>query len=313
MLRPYITYNKPVLSVNSRFFAAAAARNSKLQNRLTVQARRDELNSLGNLFKPPASVSVLPVTIGGVPCEWILPAYTNSLEEAVVYIHGGSWAFGSLESSRTVGVMLAEQLHCRVLTVEYRLSPEHPHPAGLEDCLAVWDGLVKQQALAPENIVLFGDSAGGNLSLCLIQALRQKGGPLPAGVACASPVTDLRLCSALQTQQPLVLHQQGEDGLPLNIVDLYLQGRDASDPAISPVCGFWDNCPPILIHAGESEALRDDCIAFADRVHRQGGSVTLKLWYQMFHDFTIVGPLLAESRQSLEEIGIFLRICLQAQ
>lgn len=307
MRRPYLTYNQPYLSTNSRFFIAAAARNSRLQTRLTVQARRDELLRLGRLYKPPGHTSLKPAVLDGVSCEWVCPDINLGPDKLIIYLHGGSWAFGCLESARTVAVTLAEQAKLRVLVADYRLAPENPWPAALEDCLSIWHHLTRQEGIPANHIALFGDSAGGNLCLCLIQSLIRDGLALPAGVACASPVPDLRPGCRLMRLRPPVLYQQGENGERLNIIEQYLHGQSADSPLASPILGDWRKSPPILLHAGEAEDVRDDCIDFAARAYSQGADVVLKLWYQMFHDFTIVGNVMAESRQSMEEIGFFLQ------
>lgn len=311
MLRPNIKYNDPHLTVNSRFFAAAAVRSASLHTKMTVQARREELNRLGKLYKPPEHVICLQEIVGGVPCEWAVPRRRFPTGGAVLYIHGGSWSFGSLDSGRAFSVLLAERLRLPVLSVNYRLCPEHPYPCALEDCYSVWRAATGAEGFAPDKVALVGDSAGGNLCLCLVQKLKLLGEALPAGVFCASPVTDLRPTSSLQSHRPPVLYQTGEDGEPVNIVEQYLQGKDPRDPLVSPIFGHWEDTPPILIHTGEAEALRDDSILFARVAGKRGGDVLVKLWYGMFHDFTLIGPFLAESRESLQDLALFLHYCLR--
>jgi acetyl esterase/lipase len=198
------------------------------------------------------------VSADGVPCEWLIPQ--NSPEDqALVYLHGGGFVFGVTPQHIGMVAHLAHRMGVRALIADYRLAPEHPFPAALDDCATAYRWLLKQ-GFAPQSTVLAGDSAGGNLALTTMMKLRAGGEPLPAAAACLSPVADLteRLSPAGGFKDPL---------LPLRAVRFYngsyVAHSDARDPLISPVYGDWHGLPPLLVHVGEEELLLDDAARIA--------------------------------------------------
>jgi len=301
--KPYIEYITGSIGAKSLLFKRAAEKNNAFLRAKTVEENREAKRKLAALLPIPPKITARPAVLAGVACEWIRRP-ESSEEHVLLYLHGGSWAFGDLRTVRAVGIQLAELSRFTVLAAEYRLSPEHPYPAGLTDCFSVYKKLL-EQGFPPEKLVLFGDSAGGNLALALLHLLKEEGAPLPAAVACASPVTNLTPEGAILRERPdLAFTQYG--GEERDIVSLYLDGQDPLRPTASPVFGDMAGFPPLLIHTGGDEVLLGDNIAFAEAARGWGVDVTCKVWQEMYHDFTIVGVALKESRQSMQEAVSFL-------
>lgn len=303
--KPYIRFTQEEPTGASALIVRIAEVTSELNRHTEIDERRLGQLVLSGVRPIPASVSVTEVVCDGVPCEWVQSRRDSEDDRVIVYIHGGSWAFGSLESARPVSVRLAQNTGMKVLMVQYRLSPEHPYPAGLEDCYKVYRWLLSQ-GYPPEHIGFFGDSAGGNLSFALLHYLKQQEVGLPACVASASPATDLSLDSEIiKSGDDLIFTQyQGETH---DIFSLYLDDPEADrkNPLISPLYGDMTGFPPLLIHAGGDEPIALDNIAFVEKAYSQGVNARIKVWTGMFHDFSIVGLTLKESRDSIREFGNF--------
>ncbi len=300
MQKPYISYWDGKPGPTSRLFKMAEEKNLTVLRGKTIEENRLAKQKLAEVRPVPHNVLIESVLVYDIPCEWIRKKGAKR-EKVVVYIHGGSWATGNLDTARPVGVLLAELTEYSVLVVDYRLAPEHPYPAGLEDCYKVYCGLLDSGFL-PGNIAFMGDSAGGNLALCLTYKLKIENRRMPGAIVCASPVPDLTPGSALWRSQSDLLFTM-HNGTEQDVFTLYAGSHERSMPTISPKFGDLAGFPPILIHVGESEPLCDDCIAFSDVAHAAGVNISCRVWRDMFHDFSIVGVALKESRLSLREMA----------
>lgn len=302
---PCISHTGKAPGRASQLFGRISRKNSEIMKNKTVEEHREAQHLLAEIRpKPPAAIKTLEVTCAGIPCQWVWHDKKVRDNRVILYLHGGSWAYGNLKTARGVGVMLAEDTHYRVLMAEYRLSPEHRYPAGLEDCFHVYLWLL-ENGYRPEEIGLFGDSAGGNLSLSLLNRLKAEGLPLPACAACASPVTDMREQSHLVSSGDDLIYTQ-HNGMTQDIFSLYVrEGENRDVPWISPVTADLAGLPPILIHSGGDEPLTQDNELYTLKAFESGVDIHLKIWDGMFHDFTIVGYALKESRESLMEIKAF--------
>lgn len=242
-----------------------------------------------------------------VPCEWIVPRKLAT-DRVLLYLHGGGFVFGLTPQHLKMGECLAQKLGSRVLMVDYRLAPEHPFPAALDDCETAYSWLLKQDVLA-KNIAVAGDSAGGNLTLTTIMKLRDEGYPLPVAAACLSPVTDLTTIDHGRAgfRDPL---------LPTNAVRMYHRSyvghHDASDPLISPVFGNLRGMPPLLVHVGDDEILREDAIRIAKLAESAGVDVRLEIYPRMWHVWQI-NLTLPQAAQSLDDIARFLTLHFKTQ
>jgi len=257
--------------------------------------------------KLPPGVERAEVEADGVRCVWLLPPNAPA-DHVLLYLHGGGFVFGLSAQHLAMVAELTLQLGIRALLPDYRLAPHHPWPAALEDCLTVYRWLLRQGYPA-QRIVVAGDSAGGNLTITLAMALRDAGEPLPAALACLSPVGDLSSSEERgRTFVDPVLHPRAIRRFNRS----YIDGHDARHPLISPVFGDWHGLPPLLIHAGENELLREDAERMARAAQQAGAEVELAIYPWMWHVWQL-NLELPQARDSLEKIAAFLRQHLEAE
>ena len=251
-----------------------------------------------------APVTCEGVSAGGVDGEWISPANAPK-DKAALYFHGGGFRIGSVTSHRDLIAQIAVASGCRVLAINYRLAPEHRFPAALDDVLAAY-GWMLGQGFEPGNIAFAGDSAGGNLALAAILALRERKRPLPAAVALMSPWTDMAATGASYVSRAEAdpIHQRP---MILALAKNYLGGQgDPCDPLISPLYADLRDLPPLLIQVGDRETVLDDSVMFADKARAAGVEVDLQVWDGMIHVFQMFGAELPEARQAIAETAGFL-------
>lgn len=276
--------------------------NNPVQGETIAEMRANMEATLGAM-PPPEGVDFEPVDAGGVPAEWTR-AEGAGKDRAVVYFHGGGYCIGSLASHRMHVANLSRSAGLTVLSVDYRLAPEHPHPAAVEDALAAY-GFALESGLAPERIALAGDSAGGGLTLAALLAIRERGLPMPGAGVGISPWTDLAFggesIESRADLDPLV----DVDGLRI-MADAYLAGADPRSPLVSPLHGELAGLPPLLLQVGSAEILLDDATRFADRARRAGVDVDLRIWEDMIHVWHAFAPILPEGQQAVDEIADFL-------
>jgi len=238
----------------------------------------------------------------GVPVEWIEPK-TKSPQPVLLYLHGGGWALGLNNGYRWLASQICRASSTRALLVDYRLTPEYPFPTGLQDCLSVYRWLL-QMEVPPRQIVIAGDSAGGNLTLARLLTLRDNGEFLPAAGICLSALTDLS-CSGetyATLRDPLLPTQFIQD-----LIRLYVGNRDAHDQLLSPLYGDLRGLPPLLIQVGGNEILLSDSVRFAERARLADVAVTLEISEGMGHVWQVFTPLVPEAKQAVQSIGDFVQ------
>jgi len=252
----------------------------------------------------PEDVEIKKVNVGSVPAEWqIVPGTIN--DRVLLYFHGGGMVLMSPKTHRRLTIELAKLTKMRLLSVDYRLAPKHPFPAGLEDCVRAYDWLLSQGFKA-ENIVIAGDSAGGNLTLATLIKLRDDGIPLPAGAVAMSPGIDYT------NNSKTILENAKTDPILADIgvfwwPPAYLAGADPNNPLISPVLADLKGLPPILIQVSKSEMLYDHSTRFVERAKTAGLDVTLQEWEDTTHVFQYFGFIdLPEAKEALTKIGEFI-------
>lgn len=263
-----------------------------------------------------SGVTFTPVVANGVPAEWVaVPGASNS--RRIVWIHGGGWAAGSPKDYREITAILARRSDASILVVDYRLSPEHPFPAGLDDCAKAFEwalnngpesevaGLADKDAA--ERIAIVGDSAGGNLSAATCVRLVSTGVPLPDRLVIIGATLDN---VSLAERDPLDDPICSAESL-FNSIDLYLSPTDhAANPEVSPVFATTETLekfPPTLIQVSTAEALLYDCKKFARRLEAAGTRVNLSLWPEMPHVWHGIPGLYPEADEALAEIADFTR------
>ncbi len=248
-------------------------------------------------------------TLAGVPGEWVEASNGPPATATLLYLHGGGFVGCSPATHRPITAALARQ-GMRVFVPDYRLAPEHPFPAALDDVRAVWAALRPLAEADGHRLVVAGDSAGGNLALALMLALRDAGQALPAAAALFSPATDLSGGSGSLTQ-----HRERDamfDGPALKqLADAYLAGADATQPLASPLLADLHGLPPLLLHVGNDEVLRDDALRLAVKARAAGVTVSLQVWPVVPHVWQLLSWL-PEARQSLRLAANHLREAVPA-
>jgi acetyl esterase/lipase len=230
----------------------------------------------------------------------------SDVSRVLIFFHGGGYCSGSIVSHRRMVTEAGRAARMRTLAVDYRLAPEHPYPAAHEDAMTAWRFL-RKQGIAARNIAVGGDSAGGNLTITLINRLRAAGEEQPACAWLASPWTDLTMTGAsLETKatvDPLIHKAYLEE-----LANAYAPPPlDRKDPLISPLFSDLGGFPSTLIQVGSSETLLDDAVRFARAAGLADVNVTLQVWPHMIHAWTMWNAKLAEGRQALEQVGEFMR------
>ena len=223
-------------------------------------------------------------------------------DHVLLYLHGGGFVYGLTPQHLEMVAYLAQKINIRALLVDYRLAPAHPFPAPLDDCLTAYRWLLKQ-GVSARNIVVAGDSAGGNLTITSLMKLRDSGDPLPSAAVCLSPVADFsdRGNLAEGFNDPLLPRRARG-----RYHKSYVAHHDARDPLISPVFGDWHSLPPLLVHVGEDEILQADALRIRELAQAAGVDVRLEIYPRMWHVWQIFMAL-PQAIQSLDDIAQFLR------
>jgi acetyl esterase/lipase len=241
--------------------------------------------------------------VGGVPGEWQMPRVLTG-NRAILYLHGGGYVIGSIATHRDMVGRIADASGARALLLDYRLAPEHPFPAAVEDAVAAYRGLLDAGS-KPENIVFAGDSAGGGLTIAALVSLKQQGLPLPAAGICLSPWVDLTFSGeSMKTKEeadPLL----GKGPLKW-MGDLYLAGQAPESPLASPLFADLTGLPPLLIQVGSEEVLLDDALRLNVAAKAAGINVSLEVWDGMMHVWHLMAAMIPEGKQAIQGIGEYI-------
>jgi monoterpene epsilon-lactone hydrolase len=253
-------------------------------------------------FRVPPDARRTPVDADGVRCEW-LEVPQSRPERVLLYLHGGGFALRFPNLHARFAARVCRALGTRALLVDYRLAPEHPFPAGVDDCLSAYRWLLAQK-VSPRDIVIAGDSAGGNLTLVTLLGAKAAGAPQPACAIAISALVDGTLSSP-----SIVENERSEAVIRLETVmllrDRYVAADRLLDPSASPLFGDLSGLPPTLLQAGARELIRDDAVRFAKRARARGVDVELELWNGMQHCFQLL-QFLPESTRAIESIARFV-------
>jgi epsilon-lactone hydrolase len=271
---------------------------------LPIEQERANLDEGGARFKVPDDVTLQPVDVDGVGGEFLI-APGASDDKVVLYLHGGGYAIGSITSHRYLMQNISRHSGAKTLGINYRLAPENPFPAALEDATTAYRWLLAQ-GYKPENIAIGGDSAGGGLTLATLINLRDQGDPLPAAGVLISPWTDMTgEADSVKTRaerDPMVK----PEGL-YSLGAQYLNGIDPKTLLVSPVFASMNGLPPLCIHVGGREILYDDAITVANKARHVGVEVELLDEPELFHVWHAFAPMLEEGQKAVEQIGAFLK------
>lgn len=266
--------------------------------------RRWEEQAAARHIRLPNECRITPVEIKGMPAEW-LEWHGSGADRTILYLHGGGYVLCSPRTHRDLISRITRASGARALSIEYRRGPEDPHPAAVDDAVTAYQWLLGN-GMKPERIAVMGDSAGGGLTLVLLQTLRDRGIPQPACAVCISPWADLTCSGAThrtnRKKDPILPAPE----LP-KFARLYLPEGDLSNPSVSPLFGDFAGLPPILIHVGTDEILLDDSRRVAEKARQAGTAVELKIWPHMIHVFQALAFMLPRARQAIREIGSYVR------
>ena len=266
---------------------------------------RQRLDEVGSVWPAATDVKLEPVDLGGVPGEWSSVAGSDA-SRVLMFFHGGGYCSGSIRSHRRLVTEAGRAAGIRTLAVGYRLAPEHPFPAAMEDALTAWHFL-RQQGIAARHIAIGGDSAGGGLAVVLNNRLRDADEELPGCVWLVSPWTDLTMSgSTLITKDNVdpIIHK----GYLGELADAYVPpGMDRKDPRVSPLYADLKGLPPMLVQVGSAETLLEDATRFAAAAGAADVSVTLEIWPHMIHAWPMWNAGLKPGRSALAHAGAFMR------
>jgi len=274
----------------------------QLHIEVPIQKRRQDWEEAAIKTPLPPDIELETDLIKQVPCLWVQEE--QSLKDyVVVYIHGGGLTEGSAITTREFGARLTKTFRIPILIVNYRLAPEYPYPAALQDIKTVYRNLIKNR-YKPERIVFGGDSNGGGLALSTLIALRDEEVSLPACLFLISPVVDLTFSGESMTTRAELDPFTSKEAL-IYCAQLYSQGKDIRAPLISPLFADLSELPPMLVQVGDHEILLSDSVRLADKARQSGLAATLKIWEAMWHVWHYY-PNLPEAEQAIEEIRDFL-------
>lgn len=287
-----------VLMFLMRKFARINPRSTDDLIPLREKMQRDD----SRFVRFPAWASRQPELTKGVSSEWVRAAGCDE-QRVMLYLHGGAFALRMPNTHAKFAARLSRKTGVRVLLPDYRLAPEHQYPAALEDCVAAYRWLLDQDIDAKQ-IVVAGDSAGGNLTLCLLLQLAKDGLPQPAAAVALSPATDVTF--SLETYRTRAAMDPILPAEKIHLfADAYVTAQHRNDPTASPLHGHYAGIAPILIQVGTNEILLDDSRCVAQRIHETGGRVMCEVWNDMPHVFPII-DLLQESEVAVANIASFI-------
>ena len=271
---------------------------------LSVEERRAVVDANALSFPTDATIEIAAVEAGGVPCEWQISPDADA-RKCLLYFHGGGYVFGSPTSHRHLTSHLAQRANTRCLSVDYRLAPENPFPAAVEDAVTAYRWLL-DEGVSAQDIALGGDSAGGGLAVALMLQAREDGLPLPGAAVLFCPWTDMACNRPSYTSRASIDPSITQAGI-LESANAYMNGAPADTPLASPVYADLSGLPPCLVQVGEREVLVDDARDLVTSMRRSGTTAELEVWDGMVHVWHALHPVLEEGRQAVQRAADFLR------
>jgi epsilon-lactone hydrolase len=269
-----------------------------------IETMRAEFETNAKMFKVAEEIRCEPLRIGHFEAEWVIPPESTD-SRVLLYLHGGGYVMGSINTHREMVSRICRAGATRGLIPAYRLAPEHPYPAALEDAVSAYQWLLAE-GWNPRRMLVAGDSAGGGLAIATLMTLREKGYPLPAACVCISPWVDLEGSGESMTTRASVDPIVQREGI-LFMAETYLGGADPRTPLAAPLYADLKGLPPMLIQVGTSEILLDDAKRLAAHAKEAGVEVVLETWDEMFHIWHFFASLLPEGREAIDHIGQFIR------
>lgn len=290
--------NSRVLSIVLKHISSRPSLES-----MGIQQYRAFLEKSASMFKIDKTVFYEQVNLDSVQGAWLTPqGFTG--KKVVLYIHGGGFIAGSINSHRDLVTRIANASNARALIIDYRLAPEHKFPAGLNDAFNSYKWLLNNR-ISPQDIVVAGDSAGGGLALSLLLLIKEKGIAMPGSAVFLSPWVDLECKgkSHLRNKEkdPMLSHD-----MLYSTAMFYADNGNLSNPLLSPLNGDLSGLCPMLIQVGSNEVLEDDAVMLAEKAQQSGVDAKLEIWEGMFHVWQYFARYLSEGREAIEKIGSFI-------
>ena len=291
------------MSTEQRETLDAILRQSAFPPGSSVEEQRRLLRELLSAQPLPADVTVTAATLGGVPTAEIT---VDGIEprHVVLYFHGGVYVIGDAFLAAELASQVGRRTHAKVVSVDYRLAPEHPYPAAVDDALAAYEALL-QNGTAPSDIAFAGESAGGGLAIATLVNARDHGLPLPAAAFAMSPYVDLTLAGTSMEARRDVDPLLSPEALQPRVID-YTAGQDAALGLISPIFADLSGLPPLIIQAGTHEVLLDDALRLAQHAATADVELTLDITPGVPHVFQAYHPILDEATAALDRAGQLL-------
>lgn len=270
----------------------------------TIEELRQMYDGLGAMFPTAADVTLTPETVNGVPGEWSSTPGAAA-DKVVLYLHGGGYVIGSILSHRHLATELGRAAGTRTLAIDYRMAPENPFPAAVDDALSAYRHLL-DAGYRPSHIAIAGDSAGGGLTVATLLAAKQAGLPQPACGFCISPWVDLEAVGgsmkSKSAEDPMVQFEA-----LVAWAGLYLNGKDPKSPLAAPLYGDLTGLAPLLIQVGSAETLLDDSVRLAGVAGHAEVPVQLEIWPEMIHVWHFFHPVLGDARTALGGAGAYIK------
>jgi len=271
---------------------------------LSFEERRSNFEDQVAQLPVAENVSFEPLFIGGIPAEWIIPAEAPE-RNVFLYLHGGGYCIGSINTHRGMVSHIAKAAETKALLIDYRLAPENPFPAAVEDSTEAYKWLLSQGIVAG-NIIIAGDSAGGGLSVSTLVSLKEKGIPLPAAAVLISPWVDMAITGNSVISKADIDPMVTKEGL-IEMAEAYTGDTDPRTPLASPLYADLEGLPPMLVHVGTAEILLDDAIRMVDQARKSNVEVTLNAAEGMCHVWHFFTAMLPEALEAIEEVARFMR------
>lgn len=269
----------------------------------SIEKTRAGFEQMTVMLPVEKDVKCEPVSAGGVKAEWV-SAPSADANRAILYLHGGGYVIGSINTHRALAGRISRASKARVLLIDYRLAPEHPFPAAVEDSVIAYRYLL-EQGTRPGRLAIAGDSAGGGLTIAALVAIKDAKLPMPAAGVGLSAWVDLEgIGDSMKTKSkadPIVQ----KDGL-VQMAAAYLGGKDPHSALAAPLYADLSGLPPLLLQVGTAETLLDDSTRLAERARKSGVNVTLEPWENMIHVWQMFAPMLDEGQQAIDKIGAFV-------
>ena len=265
---------------------------------------RQSFQHSAKLFKPLKSINSEIINIDGLTAEWLYHQSMQDVPVKVLYLHGGGYCLGSIKTHHTYLTYFSFITKTSVLSIDYRLAPEHPFPAALEDSLKAYEYLMRHKR-HNDRIIIAGESAGGGLCMATLMAIRDRGWPLPDAAICLSPWLDLT-----QSGESVTYNRTKDKLLDLNQVNdaaaLYSRDYRVDHPLLSPLKGQFTGLPPLFIQTSRNELFLSDALALKTAAEHSGVNVTMQIWDNVPHAWTYFAPVLPEARSALRHIQRFI-------